>query len=181
MFTDYDYEISYHPGKANVVVHALSRKERVKPKRVRALSMTIQSGVKEKLLAAQIDRLTKSAHFLAVQEDYSMEKLSRLYIDEIVARHGVHVSIISDRDGQFTSQFDGKSESTIQTLEDMLRACVIDFGGSWDTHLPLAEFSYNNSYYSSIRRAPLKHYMEGSETTDKVVIIKERLKAARDL
>ncbi|GKD55359.1 putative reverse transcriptase domain-containing protein [Tanacetum coccineum] len=115
-------------GKANVVVHALSRKERVKPKRVRALSMTIQSGVKEKLLAAQ----------------------------------------------------NGKSESTIQTLEDMLRACVIDFGGSWDTHLPLAEFSYNNSYYSSIRRALLKHYMEGSETTDKVVIIKERLKAARD-
>ncbi|GKC02897.1 putative reverse transcriptase domain-containing protein [Tanacetum coccineum] len=97
------------------------------------------------------------------------------YIDEIVARHGVPMSIISDRNGRFTSrcwqtvqqalgtrldmstayhpQTDGQSERTIQTLEDMLRACVIDFGGSWDVHLPLAEFSYNNSYHSSIRCA----------------------------
>ncbi|GKE06939.1 putative reverse transcriptase domain-containing protein, partial [Tanacetum coccineum] len=127
------------------------------------------SGLLQQL---EIPELTKSAHFLATREDYSMEKLSRLYIDEIVARHGVPVSIISDRDGRFASQFwrslhkalgtrldmsttyhpqtDGQSERTIQTLEDMLRACVIDFGGSWDTHLPLAEFSYNNSYHSSI-------------------------------
>nr|GFD30399.1 reverse transcriptase domain-containing protein [Tanacetum cinerariifolium] len=98
-----------------------------------------------------------------------MEKLARLYIDEIVARHGVPVSIISDRDGRFTSRFwqtlpkvlgtrlymsmayhpqtDGQSERTIRTLEDMLRACVIDFGGGWDVHLPLANFSYNNSYH----------------------------------
>ncbi|GJZ54848.1 putative reverse transcriptase domain-containing protein [Tanacetum coccineum] len=125
-----------------------------------------------------VDRLTKSAHFLAIREDYSMEKLARLYIDEIVARHGVTVSIISDQDGRFTSRFwqtlqkalgtrldmstayhpqtDGQSERTIQTLEDMLRACVIDFGGSWDVHLPLAEFSYNNSYHSSIRCAPFE-------------------------
>ncbi|GKC61340.1 putative reverse transcriptase domain-containing protein [Tanacetum coccineum] len=125
-----------------------------------------------------VDRLTKLAHFLATRKDYSMEKLSRLYIDEIVVRHGVPVSIIFDRDGRFTSQFrqllqkalgtrldmstayypqtDGQSERTIQKLEDMLRACVIDFGGSWDTHLPLAEFSYNNSYHSSIRCAPFK-------------------------
>ncbi|GKC55074.1 putative reverse transcriptase domain-containing protein [Tanacetum coccineum] len=118
------------------------------------------------------------------------------YIDEIVARLGVHASIISDRDGRFASQFrrslhkalgtrldmstayhpqtDGQSERTIQTLEDMLRACVIDFGGSWDTHLPLTEFSYNNSYHSSIRCAPYE------ETTNKVDITKERLKAARD-
>ncbi|GKA62625.1 putative reverse transcriptase domain-containing protein [Tanacetum coccineum] len=88
------------------------------------------------------------------------------------------MSIISDRDGRFTSccwqtvqkalgtrldmstayhpQTDGQSERTIQTLEDMLRACVIDFGGSWDVHLPLAEFSYNNSYHSSIRCAPFE-------------------------
>ncbi|GKC73677.1 putative reverse transcriptase domain-containing protein [Tanacetum coccineum] len=120
-----------------------------------------------------VDRLTKSAHFLAIREDYSTEKLARLYTDEIVALHGVLVSIISDRDARFTSrlwqtfqkalgtrldmstayhpQTDGQSESTIQTLEDMLRACVIDFGGSWDVHLPLAEFSYNNSYHTSIR------------------------------
>ncbi|GJW20052.1 putative reverse transcriptase domain-containing protein [Tanacetum coccineum] len=153
-----------------------------------------------------------------------LEKLARLYIDVIVARHGVPVSIISDRDGRFTSHFwqtvqkalgtrldlstayhpqtDGQSERTIQTLEDMLRACVIDFGGSWDVHLPLAEFSYNNSYHSSIRCAPFEALYgrkcrspvlwaeigEGSligpelvlETTDKVVLIKEKLKAVRD-
>ncbi|GJW59950.1 putative reverse transcriptase domain-containing protein [Tanacetum coccineum] len=90
-------------------------------------------------------------------EDYSTERLAKIYIDEIVARHGVPVSIISDKDGRFTSrcwqtvqkalgtrldmstayhpQTDGQSERTIQTLEDMLRACVIDFGGSWDVHL----------------------------------------------
>ncbi|GJW79683.1 putative reverse transcriptase domain-containing protein [Tanacetum coccineum] len=107
---------------------------------------------------------TKSAHFLPIYEDYKTEKLAKIYTNEIVARHGVPVSIISDRDGRFTShlwqafqealgtrldmstayhpQTDGQSERTIQTLEDMLRACVMDFGGSWDTHLPLIEFSY---------------------------------------
>ncbi|GKD00664.1 reverse transcriptase domain-containing protein [Tanacetum coccineum] len=122
-----------------------------------------------------VDRLTKSAHFLATCDDYSTKRLAKLYIDEIVARHGVPVSIISDQDGRFISRFwqtlqkalgtrldmsmayhpqtDGQSERIIQTLEDMLRACVIDFGDSWDVHLPLAEFSYNNSYHSSIRCA----------------------------
>ncbi|GKA69941.1 putative reverse transcriptase domain-containing protein [Tanacetum coccineum] len=171
-----------------------------------------------------VDRLTKSAHFLAIREDYSMEKLARLYIDEIVACHGVPTSIISDRDGRFTSRFwqtmqkalgtrldmstayhpqtDGQSERTIQTLEDMLRACVIDFGGSWNIHLPLAKFSYNNSYHSSIRCAPFEALYGRKcrspvlwteigdsrlirpelvqETTDKVVMIRDRLKAARD-
>ncbi|GJX34555.1 putative reverse transcriptase domain-containing protein [Tanacetum coccineum] len=120
-----------------------------------------------------VDKLTKSAYFLATREDYSMEKLARLYIDEIVARHGVPVLIILDRDGRFTSRFwqtlqkalgtrldmsiayhpqtGGQSERTIQTLKDMLRACVIDFGGCWDVHLPLAEFSYNNCGNRSIR------------------------------
>ncbi|GJZ72950.1 putative reverse transcriptase domain-containing protein [Tanacetum coccineum] len=78
-------------------------------------------------------------------------------------------------------QTDGQSERTIQTLEDMLRACVIDFGGSWDVHLPLAEFSYNNSYHTHFGALLLsKHYMEENETTDKVVVIKEKLQAARD-
>ncbi|GJU22469.1 putative reverse transcriptase domain-containing protein [Tanacetum coccineum] len=126
----------------------------------------------------EIDRLTKSAHFLAMREDYSTERLAKLYIDEIVSRHGVPVAIISDRDRHFTSRFwqtlqkalgtrldmstayhpqtDGQSERTIQTLEDMLRACVIDFGGNWDVHLPLTEFSYNNSYHSSIMYAPFE-------------------------
>ncbi|GKB90017.1 putative reverse transcriptase domain-containing protein, partial [Tanacetum coccineum] len=99
-----------------------------------------------------VDRLTKSAHFLTTRKDYSMEKLARLYIDEIVARHGVPMSIISDRDGRLP-RTDGQSERTVQTLEDMLRVSVIDFGGSWDVHLPLVEFSYNNSYHLSIRCA----------------------------
>ncbi|GKC50346.1 putative reverse transcriptase domain-containing protein [Tanacetum coccineum] len=103
-----------------------------------------------------VDRLTKSAHFLAIQEGYKTEMLATLYIDEIVEGHGVLVSIISDSDERFTLRTDGQSKRTIQTLEDMLRACVIDFGGSWDVHLPLAEFYYNNSYHSSIRCAPFK-------------------------
>ncbi|GJX74233.1 putative reverse transcriptase domain-containing protein [Tanacetum coccineum] len=111
-------------------------------------------------------------------QNYSTEKLARLYTDVIVARHGVHVLIISDRDARLTSrlwqtfqksletrldmstayhpQTYGQSERTIQTLEDMLRAYVIDFGGSWDVHLPLAEFSYNNIYHYSIRCAPFE-------------------------
>ncbi|GJR57738.1 putative reverse transcriptase domain-containing protein [Tanacetum coccineum] len=244
LFSDYECEIRYHPGKANVVADALSRKERLKPRRVRAMAMTIQTGMKEKIQAAQseafkqenilaeslhgldqqmekkegeslyfmdriwvplvggvrtvimdeahkskysvhpgadkmyhdlrdmywwpgmkrdiatyvskcltcskvkaehqrpsgllqqpeipewkwdkitmdfitklprsknghdtiwviVDRLTKSAHFLAIREDYSTERLAKIYIDEIVARHGVLVSIISDRDGRFTSR-----------------------------------------------------------------------------
>ncbi|GJW51848.1 putative reverse transcriptase domain-containing protein [Tanacetum coccineum] len=125
-----------------------------------------------------IDRLTKSAHFLPMKETDSIEKLTRLYMKEIVARHGIPVSIISDRDSHFTSrvwqslhealgtqlnlstayhpQTDGQSERTIQTLEDMLRACVIDFGNGWDRHLPLVDFSYNNSYHTSIKDAPFK-------------------------
>nr|GEU42011.1 hypothetical protein [Tanacetum cinerariifolium] len=105
-----------------------------------------------------------------------MEKLTQLYLKEIVCRHGVPISIISDRDSHFTSRFwkslqkalgtnlgistpyhpktDGQSERTIQTLEYMLRACVIDFGSSWDCRLPLVEFSYNNSYHASIKAAP---------------------------
>ncbi|KAI3761239.1 hypothetical protein L1987_51651 [Smallanthus sonchifolius] len=125
-----------------------------------------------------IDRLTKSAHFLPIREDYKVEKLARIYIDEIVSRHGVPLNIISDRDARFTSRFwqslqkalgtrldlstayhpqtDGQTERTIQTLEDMLRACVIDFGGNWDSHLALIEFSYNNSYHTSIDMAPFE-------------------------
>ncbi|WRX23581.1 Integrase [Theobroma cacao] len=123
-----------------------------------------------------VDRLTKSGHFLAIHSTYSIEKLAKLYIDEIVRFHGVPVSIVSDRDLRFTSRFwqkfqdalgtnlrfsttfhpqtDGQSERTIQTLEDMLRACVIDFTRSWDRHLPLVEFTYNNSFQSSIGMAP---------------------------
>ncbi|GKB76340.1 reverse transcriptase domain-containing protein [Tanacetum coccineum] len=170
-----------------------------------------------------VDRLTKSAHFLPMKKMDSMEKLTRLYLKEIVCRHGVPVLIISDRDSHFTSRFwrslqealgtnldmstayhpqtDGQSERTIQTLEDMLRACVIDFGSSWDRHLPLVEFSYNNSYHASIKAAPYEalygrkcrspvcwsevgdSQLTGPElirdTTEKIVQIKNRLLAAR--
>ncbi|GJU71272.1 putative reverse transcriptase domain-containing protein [Tanacetum coccineum] len=107
-----------------------------------------------------------------------METLTRLYIKEIVSRHGVPISIISNHDSHFTSRFwqslqsalgtqldmntayhpetDGQSERTIQTLEDMLRACVIDFGKGWEKHLPLVEFSYNNSYHASIKTTPFE-------------------------
>ncbi|GJV87977.1 putative reverse transcriptase domain-containing protein [Tanacetum coccineum] len=110
-----------------------------------------------------VDRLTKSAHFLPIRKNDPLDKLVRLYLNRIVARHGIPVSIICGRDGRFTSNFwksfqkalgtdismstayhpetDGQSERTIQTLEDMLHACVIDFGKGWVKHLPLAKFS----------------------------------------
>ncbi|GJT69756.1 putative reverse transcriptase domain-containing protein [Tanacetum coccineum] len=96
-----------------------------------------------------MDRLTKSAHFLPMKKTNSMEKLTRLYLKEIEAL-GTNL----DMSTAYHSQTDGQSERTIQTLKDMLRACVIDFGSSWDRHLPLVEFSYNNSYHPSIKAAP---------------------------
>nr|GEX60264.1 hypothetical protein [Tanacetum cinerariifolium] len=270
---------------ANMVADALSRKERVNPRRVRAMNMTLQSSIKDRILTAQkeamdesgdartlimdeaykskyfvhpgadkmyydlrdrywwsgmkkdipeyvskcltclkvkaehqrpsgllqqpeipiwkwkgiamdfvtklprtcsghdtiwviVDRLTKSAHFLPMREDYKMDRLARLYLNEVVARHGVPISIISDPDSRFTSR------------------------GSWDVHLSLVEFSYNNSYHSSVRCAPFEalygrkcrspimwvEVREGQsigpelvqETTEKISQIRDRLKAARD-
>ncbi|GJW01110.1 putative reverse transcriptase domain-containing protein [Tanacetum coccineum] len=190
LFSDYECEIRYHSGKANVVVDALSRKERVKPRRVRAMAMSIQSGVKEMILVAQSEAFK--------QENILVERLhaDKMYHDlrDMYWWPGMKKDIAIYMDGQ--------SERTIQTLKDILRACVIDFGGSWDVYLPLAEFSYNNSYHSSIRCAPFEalygrkcrspvlwaEIREGSligpelvlETINKVVLIKEKLKAARD-
>ncbi|GJU85812.1 putative reverse transcriptase domain-containing protein [Tanacetum coccineum] len=96
-----------------------------------------------------VDRLTKSAHFLPMKKMDSMEKITRLYLKEIEAL-GTNL----DMSTAYHPQTDGQSERTIQMLEDMLRACVIDFGNSWDHHLPLVEFSYNNSYHTSIKVAP---------------------------
>ena len=122
-----------------------------------------------------VDRLTKSAHFLAMKTTDSLSALSRLYVAEIVRLHGVPLSVVSDRDPHFVSSFwqglqdamrtqlsfsttfhpqtDGQSERTIQILEDMVRACVFDFDSSWSGYLPLAEFAYNNSFQSSIGMA----------------------------
>ncbi|GJY70072.1 putative reverse transcriptase domain-containing protein [Tanacetum coccineum] len=124
------------------------------------------------------DRLTKSAIFTPMRETDHLDKLARMYLKEVVTRHGIHVSIIYDCDPRFASNFwrslqnalgtnldmstayhpqtDGQSERTIQTLEDMLRACAIDFGKGWVNHLPLVEFSYNNSYHASIKAAPFE-------------------------
>ena len=113
-------------------------------------------------------RLTKSTNFLLMKNSDSIQKLAELYVKEIVRLHGTPVSIVSDRDPWFTSRFwpslqralgtmlhfsmafhpqtDGQSERTIQTLEDMLGACVLEFKGSWDRHLQLMEFAYNIIY-----------------------------------
>nr|GEU47884.1 putative reverse transcriptase domain, ribonuclease H-like domain, aspartic peptidase domain protein [Tanacetum cinerariifolium] len=153
-----------------------------------------------------------------------METLIRLYIKEIISRHGMPTSIISDHDSHFTSRFwqslqnalgtqldmstvyhpetDGESERTIQTLEDMIRACVIDFGNGWERHLPLVGFSYNNNYHASIKAAPFEALygrkcrspicwaevgdiqLTGPEiiyeTIEKIVQSQQRLHAARD-
>jgi len=115
-----------------------------------------------------VDRLTKSAHFLPIRIDYPMDKLAQVYLQEIIRIHGVPEAIVSDRDPRFQSRFwvnlskamgtklhpstaahpqtDGRSERTIQILEDMLRACTLDFRGNWEKYLPLVEFAYNNSY-----------------------------------
>ncbi|GJV66391.1 putative reverse transcriptase domain-containing protein [Tanacetum coccineum] len=291
--SDYNYEIRYHPGKVNVVANALSRKERVKPKRVRAMNMTLQSSIKDRILAAQkeavdesaglqkgldemieqrsdrnlyyldqiwaplkgdvrtliideahkskysihpgadnmyydlrdrywwpgmkkdivvyiskcltclkvkaehqrpsgllqqpeipvwkcegiamdfvtklprtssghdiiwviVDWLTKSVHFLPIREDYKMDRLARLYLNKIVARHGVPISIISDHDSRFTSRFWQSMQEALGTRLDMSTAYHPQTDGSWDVHLLLVEFSYNINYHSSVRCAPFE-------------------------
>ncbi|KAL0554344.1 hypothetical protein IC582_008263 [Cucumis melo] len=125
-----------------------------------------------------VDRLTKSAHFIPGKSTYTASKWAQLYMSEIVRLHGVPVSIVSDRDARFTSKFwkglqtamgtrldfstafhpqtDGQTERLNQVLEDMLRACALEFPGSWDSHLHLMEFAYNNSYQATIGMAPFE-------------------------
>ncbi|GJX25068.1 putative reverse transcriptase domain-containing protein [Tanacetum coccineum] len=144
-----------------------------------------------------VDRLTKSAHFLPMKETDTMERLTRLYLKEVKA-----LVTRLDMSVAYHPQTDGQSERTIQTLEDMLRACVIDFGNGWDKHLLLVEFSYNNSYHTSIKASPFEALyghkclspvcwaeVEDSqltgpeivhETTKKIVQIKSEIQDARD-
>ncbi|GJW30642.1 reverse transcriptase domain-containing protein, partial [Tanacetum coccineum] len=287
LFSDYDCEIRYHPGKANVVVDALTKKERVKPKRAKAMNMTLQSSIKDRILTAQkeamdqftglhkglnemieqrsdetlyyldricvplkgvirtliMDEAHKSKYsvhpsadkmyydlrdrywWLGMKKDiheyvskcltclkvkaehqspsgllqqpkipdYKMERLDRLYLNEIVTRHGVPISIISDCDSRFTSRFWQSMQEALGTRLDMR---------SLDVHLSLVEFLYKNSYHSSVRCAPFEALYgrkchspimwakvgEGQligpdlvqETTEKISQIKDRLKAALD-
>ncbi|GJX03360.1 putative reverse transcriptase domain-containing protein [Tanacetum coccineum] len=144
------------------------------------------------------NRLTKFAHFIPTRETDSMETLTRLYIKEIVSWHGVPISIISDRDSHFTSRFwqslqsalgtqldmsttyhpetDGQSERTIQTLEDMLQACVIDFGKGWERHLPLITGMLLGAELEMFKLTDKKII---HETTDRICQFDIRLQAAR--
>ncbi|KAI3814152.1 hypothetical protein L1987_18899 [Smallanthus sonchifolius] len=272
LLKDYDCEILNHPGKANVVADALSRKEELEPIRIKACQLIItpdlmseiskaqdeallERNIKQERIVGQqgnfdantygvrtrfgrmcipkigehrgkiLDEAHKSRYsihpgtnkmYQDLKKEYwwpcmkndvteyvnkcltcslvkaehqkpcgkmqretsSSEKLAEIFIKEIVSRHGISLSIVSDRDTRFTSRFwkkfneamgtrlnistayhpqiDGQYERTIHTLEDMLRAYIIDFGGSRDSHLPLAEFSYNNSYHTTIGMPPFE-------------------------
>ena len=125
-----------------------------------------------------VDKLTKSAHFILGKSTYTASKWAQLYLSEIMRLHRVPVSIVSDRDVRFTSKFlkrletamntrldfstafhpqtDGQTERLNQVLEDMLRACALECPGSWDCHLHLMEFSYNNSFQPTIVMAPFE-------------------------
>ncbi|GJX50038.1 putative reverse transcriptase domain-containing protein [Tanacetum coccineum] len=243
LFSDYECEIRYHPGKANVVADALSRKERVKPKRVRAMAMTIQSGVKGMILAAQGEAfdqenvMTERLHGL----DQQMERKgdgSLYFMDRIwVPLVGGVRTVIMDEAHKSRYSVHPKADKMYYNLRDMywwpgMKRDIATFVsecltyakvksehqrpsgllqqleipewkcGDWDVNLPLAEFSYNNSYHTSIQCAPFEalygrkcrspvlwaKIREGSligpelvqEMTDKVVVIKERLQAVRD-
>jgi hypothetical protein len=129
-----------------------------------------------------MDRLTKVAHFIHVKTTYSGAKLAELYMSQIVCLHGVPKKNVSDRGSQFTSKFweklhesmdtklnfssayhpqtDSQIERTNQILEDILRACALKYGKSWDKSLPYAEFTYNNSYQASIEMSPFEALYE---------------------
>jgi len=123
-----------------------------------------------------VNHLTKSALFLSIKMTDSVDKLAKIYINEVVQLYEIPVSIISDRDPRFTSrlwsiiqhvsgkrldintafhlQTDGQSEKVIQVLEDLLRACMLEFGGNWKKHIALVEFMYNSSHQTTIGMAP---------------------------
>nr|GEY87907.1 putative reverse transcriptase domain-containing protein [Tanacetum cinerariifolium] len=209
LLSDYDCEIRYHPRKANVVADALSRKERIKPLRVRALVMTIEKFKKEKLEPRTEGTLSlNNRSWLQCYDDlkalimheslklkyYVHSGSNKMYQDlkqlywwpnmkadiatnvskcltclRVKAEHqkpsgywynqkfpNKALGTRLDMSTAYHPKTDGQSKRTIQTLEDMLRDCVIDFGKGWERHLPLVEFSYNNSYHASIKAAPFK-------------------------
>ncbi|GKD76862.1 putative reverse transcriptase domain-containing protein, partial [Tanacetum coccineum] len=277
VLSDYDCEIRYHPGKANVVADALSRKERNKPFYVRALMMTVHNDLPKQIREAREEAMerenmkTKNLGRLIKQIFEFCPDGTRCFRNHVwlsrfnglrdLVMHESHKSKYSIHPGSgkmyqdlkplywwpimkadiatyvskfltcmkvkvehrksfgllqqpeipvwkwekitidFVSGLPRTPSGTIQTLEDMLRACVIDFGSSWDRHLPLVEFSYNNSYHASIKAAPYealyRHKCRSPvcwsevgdsqltslelirDTTEKIVQIKNRLLTAR--
>ncbi|GJZ53214.1 putative reverse transcriptase domain-containing protein [Tanacetum coccineum] len=193
LFSDYDCEIRYHPGKANVVADALSRKERVKPKRVRAMNMTLQSRVSRIDMASRrsdgtlyyLDRIwvpLKGEVRTLIMDEAHKSKYSvhpgadKMYYDlrdrywwpgnSMQEALGTRL----DMSTAYHPHTDGQSEHTIQTLEDMLRACILDFRGIWDVHLPLAKVGEGQLIGPELVQ----------ETTKKISRIKDRLKVVRD-
>ncbi|GJW14785.1 putative reverse transcriptase domain-containing protein [Tanacetum coccineum] len=270
LLSDYDCEIRYHPGKANFVVDALSRKERIKPLRVQALVRIIGLDLPKQILKLRSkhrnQRISKMNMTVIMHESHKskcsirlgsekiyqdMKKLywwpnmkadiatyvsKRLTYAKFKAKHqrasgflvqpdipqwkwdNITIDFITklpkssqgslqkalgtnlDMSTAYHSQTDGQSERTIQTLEDMLRACLIDLGNGWVKHFPLVEFSYNKSYHASIKTAPFvalygrkcrspvswskvgQVQLTGpeivQETTEKIIQIKQRIQAA---
>ncbi|GKA53327.1 putative reverse transcriptase domain-containing protein [Tanacetum coccineum] len=238
LLSDYYCDIRYHPGKAKVVADALSRKERVKPLRIRALVMTIGLNLPKQILKPQTEALKpenltaedvgvmheshkskysihlgsdkmyqdlkqlywwpnmkadiaayvnkcltcskvkaedqKPSGLLVQQEipEWKWEKITMYFVTKLPKTTNGYDTIwiyslfwkalhkalgtLLDMSMTYHPQTDSQSERTIQTLEDMLRACMLDFGKSWDRHLSLVEFSYNNSYHTSIKAAPFE-------------------------
>ncbi|GJU19909.1 putative reverse transcriptase domain-containing protein [Tanacetum coccineum] len=246
LLSDYDCEIRYHPGKANVVADALSRKERIKPLRVRALVMTIGLDLPKQILNAQTEARkpenikNEDVGGMLIENSKDPEKLrtkyfihpgsNKMYQDmkklywwpnmkaniatyvskcltyaKVKAEHKGHLKALGtnlDMSTAYHPKTNGQSERTIQTLEDMLRACVTDFGKGWVNHLPLVKFSYNNCYHASIKAAPFEALYGRKcrspvcwaevgevqltspeivqETTEKIIQIKQRIQVARD-
>ncbi|GJT01703.1 putative reverse transcriptase domain-containing protein [Tanacetum coccineum] len=232
LLADYDCEIRYHPRKANVVADALSRKERIKPLRVRSLVMTIHPKLPSQILKAQTEALKvenikaenlqgmdkafeirpdgnrciknqrwlplfgnlrdlimhesyKSKYSIHLGSDKMYQDLKKLYwwpnMKAIIAEYVGKCLTCSRVKAKYMSmtynpETDRQSERTIQTLEDMLRACVIDFGKGWEKHLPLVEFSYNNSYHASIKATPFEALYGRNEelrSVDKLNFVEE--------
>nr|GEU62580.1 putative reverse transcriptase domain-containing protein [Tanacetum cinerariifolium] len=199
---DYDCEILYHPGKANIVSH----KERIKSLRVRALVMTISSNLPKQISKAQIEaqkpeNIKNEDVRDMIRKDIQKEMLNLIRIKfwrSLQKALGTNL----DMSIAYHPQTDGQSKRTIQTLENMLRACVIDFGNDWVKHLPLVEFSYNNSYHANIKDTPFEALYDRKcrspvcwakvgevqltgteivkETTKEVIQIKQRSQAAHD-
>ncbi|GJY17925.1 putative nucleotidyltransferase, ribonuclease H [Tanacetum coccineum] len=270
LLSDYDCDIRYHPGKANVVADALSRKEAIRGKvrktpcgwepkpqwrswllvygDLRTVIMhesykskysihpgsdkmyqdmkklywwpnmkaNIATYVSKCLTCAKVKAEHQRPSGLLVQpkipewkwDNITMDFVTKLPkadpMDKTCYKRSLQNALGTSLDMSiaYHPQTDKKSERTIQTLEDMLRACAIEFGKGWVNHLPLVEFSYNNSYHASIKAAPFKALYGRKcrspvcwtevgeaqilgpeliqETTEKIIQIKQRMQAARD-